>query len=141
MFYNLRIVPLISFIACFFLFGCQPKQPEPTTEEPVLLRVEIDSTGKVTDAAVVGFLTKLAVLISKNGDRIMLHSYTESTGNPETETALANQQAQAAKQVMVDTDLPRMYYNVGIDVHGATNPLPGKAATDVANRRIEIEFL
>lgn len=130
------VVLLLFFTAC-------NRESKPVTEEKqkLIIRFTVDSTGTITDEATVKQLQQLAAAISAKGDKIMLHSYTESTGNPETETALATQQAQAAKQIMVDTDLPRMYYNVGIDVHGATNPLPGKAATDVANRRIEIEFL
>lgn len=134
---------LFSVAILLLFFTACNRESKPVTEEKwaIVIQFSLDSTGGITDTNVVNQLQELAAAISANGDKIMLHSYTESMGNPETETAIANQQAQAAKQVMVDTDLPRMYYNVGIDVHGAKNPLPGKAANAPENRRIEIVYM
>lgn len=132
----------IATILLLFFTACN-RESKPVTEQKkaITLRFMVDSAGAVTDPATVQQLQDLARRISTDGDKIMMHSYTESLGNKEVETTLANQQAQAAKQVMVDAGVPRMYYNVGIDVHGATNPLPGTQATDTQNRRIEIEFM
>ena len=132
----------IATILLLFFTACN-RESKPVTEQKkaITLRFMVDSAGAITDPATVQQLQHLARRISADGDKIMMHSYTESLGNPEAETALANQLAQAAKQVMVETGVPRMYYNVGIDVHGATNPLPGTQATDAQNRRIEIEFM
>ena len=129
-------------ILLLFFTACN-RESKPVTEQKkaITLRFMVDSAGAITDPATVQQLQHLARRISADGDKIMLHSYTESLGNKEAETTLANQQAQTAKQAMVDAGVPRMYYNVGIDVHGATNPLPGTQATDAQNRRIEIEFM
>lgn len=121
--------------------ACKPKTVATAVPEKVILRFQLDSTGVITDAAVKKQLMDLAVQISKNADRIMLHSYTEKMNNPELENELATQQVRAAKEAMAQAPVPRVFYNVGIDIHGSLNPVDSIHPTNKINRRIEVEFL
>jgi hypothetical protein len=133
----------ISAVAVFFLcFACN--RPQPVGEKPasvVVLRFELDTAGNIANENVKQQLAEIAVRISRNADRVMLHSYTEKLHTPDEEIALANELARAAKQVMVQSAPSRMYYNVGIDAHGYTHPVDTVHPQSHINRRIEVEFL
>jgi hypothetical protein len=135
------------FLSCLFFLllscGCNnhTAAPAETGKEVLVLRFELDSAGAITDAAVKQQLRDIAVRISKNADRIMLHSYTEKMDTPAQEEEVATQMARAAKEAMAEAPVPRVFYNVGIDIHGSSNLIDSVHPSDKVNRRIEVEFL
>lgn len=136
--YKTFLVPVI--IAVLFTC-CRQSTQVAESKETVVLQFQLDSTGAITDTAVVRQLIDIAVRISKNADRIMLHSYTEKMDSTEQEAELAMQMARAAKEAMAKAPVPRVFYNVGIDIHGSAAPLDAAHPASAANRRIEVEFL
>ncbi len=129
---------ILGLFICL-LFACNSKPPAPAQEKAVVvIRFALDTAGKITDELVLKQLTDLAAHIDSTADRIVLTGYTEKRSTKEEELRLATEQATAAKQVMLDTKLERIYYNVGIDAKGYENPVDEKNPGAIINRRIEI---
>lgn len=130
---------VMGLFTCLLLFGCNSKPPAPAQEKAlVVLRFTLDTAGAIMDDLVLKQLTDLAAHIDSTADRIVLTSYTEKRSSKEEELRLATELATAAKQVMLNTGLERIYYNVGIDARGYENPVDEKTPQAIINRRIEI---
>ncbi len=130
---------VMGLFTCLLLFGCNSKPPAPAQEKAlVVLRFTPDTAGEITDDLVLKQLTELAAHIDSTADRIVLTSYTEKRSSKEEELRLATELATAAKQVMLNTGLERIYYNVGIDARGYESPVDEKTPQAIINRRIEI---
>lgn len=135
-----KVLPVLGIIL-MCLTSCHQSTQVAESKAPVVLHFQLDSTGAITDTAVIHQLIDIAVRISKNADRIMLHSYTEKMDSTAQEMEVATQMARAAKEAMAQAPVPRVFYNVGIDIHGSASPLDAAHPASAVNRRIEIEFL
>ncbi|MFN8288437.1 MAG: hypothetical protein U0V74_16890 [Chitinophagales bacterium] len=134
------------FTPLFFLFlitACnqQPSSNNKTAPSSVVIHVNANEDGTITDTLVVKQLQELAQQVSNKGDKIMLNSYTERMQSDKEAMTIATRNAEAAKEVMSRTGLERIYYNVGIDAHGAVNFLPGIPENSAQNRRIEVQVV
>ena len=125
------------------MFSSCGRTTAPTVEQPtrVVLRFELDSAGNLSDTPVVEQLSALAVSISRNADKVVMHSYTEQMPDAEQAKLKALERAMVAKAIMYKAAHERIYYSVGLDAAGYENPLDAAHPTSLTNRRIEIEYL
>jgi len=125
-----------------FLLSCS-NNPQNVVEEQkrIVLRFELDSTGNIADTKVVDELSALAVSISRNADKVVMHSYTEQMPDAEEAKRLALERVMVAKAIMFQAAHERIYYSVGLDAAGFEKPLDTTHPGSLTNRRVEIEYL
>ncbi len=128
--YPFPLLFLFLLTACEHPTTVGDKQPQPVT-------IYVNEDGTITGTLAIKQLQDLARQVYTKGDKVMLHSYTERMPSDKEAMDIATRNAEAAKEVMSRTGLERIYYNVGIDAHGARNFLPGIPETSARNRRVE----
>jgi outer membrane protein OmpA-like peptidoglycan-associated protein len=132
-------VAVVGVFISLLLFSCNNKGSNIANAKNILvIRFLTDTAGNITDSAVIKQLTTLAAYVDSTADRIVLCSYTEKKSTKQEELALAAEQANAAKNVMLHYE--RVYYNVGIDAKGYENPIDALYPSALINRRIEVEL-
>ena len=127
-------------IGLFLLTACNQKNNEPKNSvQRTVLRFEVDSAGNISGSSEVKKqLQEIAVKANTHADRFTLYSYTEQLGSAEQNNAVAQAQADAAKNFMMQFG-ERVYYNVGVELKGFAEPVNAANPADKTNRRIEIE--
>ncbi len=137
----IKISALISLTLLFACKGITKKNEAENPEKTVVVYLNTDSAGNITNAVARQRLTELGMRVSKNADRIMLHSYTEKCNTPEEANSLGAAQARIAKDFMYNIYHERIFYNVGVSVHGFEKPIDASQPGSLKNRRIEVELM
>jgi len=135
---------ILIIIPVLWLAACRQTATSNTTtvaqKSTIVLHIDVDTAGNLTDTTVKRQLTDLALRIGNNADKVIINSYTEQRATQEESVALAAKQANAVKAFMLPIH-ERVYYNVGIDAKGFAKPIDAANPASLANRRIEIVYL
>jgi hypothetical protein len=125
------------------LHACNSTEtPQPTTVEESIqeFRIRLDTAGQITDTSCYKLLRQVAERVSRNADRVMLISCTENMNSDSAEYRTAMKQADAVKAYMLSLNLPRIYYNVGIEIAGDSMPAVPQKPEAAENRRIILRW-
>ncbi len=133
---------IVLVFSQFFLLSCGNQTSTAVDEnQKLVFRFELDSTGAVSSSEIKKQLADLAVKISANADRVVMHSFTEKMNTEQQSIDTAYMLAAAAKEIMFHSATERIYYSVGIDALGFKNPIDAAHPFSRVNRRLEIEYL
>lgn len=135
---------LFCAIPVMMLYSCSsPEQPQPSSEPKETVQefhISLDSAGQITDTSCYQLLREVAARVSRNADRVMLISCTEDMNSDSAEYRMAMKQADAVKAYMLSLNLPRIYYNVGIEIAGDSMPAVPQQPEAIENRRIMLRW-
>lgn len=133
---------IVSVFSQICLVSCNNQGSKTSSEEqPIVFRFELDSSGAISSQKIKKQLADLALKISANADRVVMHSFTEKMNTEQESVDTAYALAAAAKEIMFHSATERIYYSVGIDALGFKNPIDAAHPNSRLNRRIEIEYL
>lgn len=139
-----QTIKLTIIFTLTFLFACREsinKNEADKTEKRIVIYLDADSTGNISNPEARQQLAELGMRVSKNADRIMLHSYTEKCNTSEEANSLGAAQARIAKDFMFNIYHERIFYNVGVTIHGFDKPINISEPESLKNRRIEVELM